>query len=110
MPHSFKHAPDLTITPFDQNDLVAICAPRPVLMTNAMDDQWANPGGQFDVLRAAAPAYKLYDDARPVVADMMPEDGVIAGQRLGYYIRAGKHSMTPDDWVVFMEYAELWLK
>jgi hypothetical protein len=101
---------DVTKLPFDQNDLVAICAPRPVLMTNAMDDQWANPGGQFDVLRAAARAYKLYDVAMPVVADRMPEHGVIAGQRLGYYIRAGKHSMTPDDWAAFMEYAERWLR
>ena len=30
--------------PFDQNGLVAMCAPRPVLFANARDDHWANPG------------------------------------------------------------------
>lgn len=41
---------DPTRLPFDQNGLVALCAPRPVLFTNATDDLWANPTGQFDVL------------------------------------------------------------
>ena len=66
--------------------------PRPVLMTNAEDDQWANPGGQFDVLKAAAPAYELYDVDKPIVAAKMPEEGKLASERLGYFIRAGKHS------------------
>jgi hypothetical protein len=101
---------DVTKLPFDQNGLVALCAPRPVLMTNAEEDQWANPGGQFDVLRAAAPAYELYDLAKPVVAEKMPEHGRLSGERLGYFIRAGPHSMTPADWTVFMDYADIWLK
>ena len=101
---------DVTKLPFDQNDLVAICAPRPVLMTNAQEDQWANPAGQFDVLRAAAPAYELYDVAKPVVAEKMPPEGKLAAERLGYFIRAGEHSMTPADWTVFMDYTGAWLK
>lgn len=101
---------DTSKLPFDQNDLVAVCAPRPVLMTNAEEDQWANPGGQFDVLRAAAPAYELYDVAKPVVAEKMPETGKLAAERLGYFIRTGKHSMTPDDWKAYLEFADKWLK
>jgi hypothetical protein len=100
---------DVTRLPFDQHCLVAICAPRPVLMTNAEEDQWANPGGQFDVLSAAAPAYRLYGDDKPVAAKM-PEQGTLADNRLGYFIRGGKHSMTPDDWKVYMQFADKWLK
>jgi hypothetical protein len=100
---------DTTKLPFDQHCLAAICAPRPVLFTNAEDDQWANPAGQFDVLAAAAPAYKLYGDEEPVAA-RMPETGVRADERLGYFIRTGKHSMTPDDWKVFVRFADKWLK
>ena len=100
---------DTTRIPFDQHGLVAICAPRPVLFTNAEDDQWANPPGQFDVLRAAAPAYKLYGDEKPV-ADKVPEQGKLSDERLGYFIRPGKHAMTPDDWKVYVQFADRWLK
>jgi hypothetical protein len=99
----------VTKLPFDQHCLVAICAPRPVLLTNAEEDQWANPPGQFDVLSAAAPAYKLYGDANPV-ADKVPEQGKLSDSRLGYFIRAGKHAMTPDDWKVYAQFADKWLK
>ncbi|MFO1477744.1 MAG: acetylxylan esterase [Verrucomicrobiota bacterium] len=90
---------------FDQNCLVALCAPRPVLFSNGEADTWANPRGQFDVLVAANPAYELYgvtgmDAAAP------PASGVLAGKRLGYYIRPGGHSMTPGDWKVFLEFAD----
>ena len=47
---------DPTKLPFDQNCLVALCAPRPVLFLNAVEDSWANPDGQFEVLQAADPA------------------------------------------------------
>ena len=73
---------DTTKIPFDQHALVAICAPRPVLFTNAEDDQWANPPGQFDVLTAAAPAYALYGDAHPVAAKA-PAQGTLLGRAAG---------------------------
>lgn len=107
--HFSAFGDDTTRLPFDQHALVAICAPRPVLFTNAEDDQWANPPGQFDVLQAAAPAYKLYGDAAPV-AKAIPEQGKLSAERLGYFVRAGKHSMTPDDWKVYIEFGSKWLK
>ncbi|HEV3383590.1 MAG TPA: acetylxylan esterase [Gemmata sp.] len=101
---------DTTKLPFDQNCLVAMCAPRPVLMTNAEEDQWANPSGQFDVLKAAVPAYEFYNLAKPLVAEKMPETGTLSADRLGYFIRKGTHSMTPADWKVFMDFGDRWLK
>jgi hypothetical protein len=100
---------DVTKLPFDQNCLVALCAPRPVLATNAEEDQWANPSGQFDVLRAAAAAYDLFDVAKPVVASEMPRQGKLSAERLGYFIRAGQHAMTPADWTVYMDFTDRWL-
>ncbi len=101
---------DTSRLPFDQNCLVAVCAPRPVLLTNAEGDQWANPGGQFDVLQAAAPAYELYNLPKPLVAAKMPETGTLSMTRLGYWIRTGTHSMTPADWGVFLDYGDEWLR
>lgn len=91
--------------PFDQNALVALCAPRPVLFSNAEEDQWANPSGQFEVLQAANPVYRLLK-AGGLAATTLPASGHLIESRLGYYIRPGKHSMTADDWGIFLAFAE----
>jgi len=45
--------------PFDQHCLIALCAPRPVLLANATEDTWANPEGQFQMLQAADSVYRI---------------------------------------------------
>ena len=111
-PHWFcanftKFGEDPSKLPIDQNCLVALCAPRPVLFTAAEDDRWANPTGQFEVLQAASPAYELLG-ALGLKADAMPAaDAPLLGDgRLGYWFRTGEHSMTPQDWKVYMDFAD----
>jgi len=95
--------------PFDQHCLIALCAPRAVLLPNAEEDLWANPSGQFDLLQAAAPVYRLYGgDA--IATDAKPEMNKLIHSRLGYFIRPGKHAMTRADWEVFLAYADKHLK
>ena len=36
----------------------------------------------------------------------MPETGKLVASKLGYYIRPGKHSMTKQDWNVFLDFAD----
>ncbi len=76
--------------PFDQNCLVAICAPRPVLFSNAKEDTWANPDGQFEVLKAADPVYRFLG-AEGLDAKERPPIGKLLESKLGYFIREGKH-------------------
>lgn len=109
-PHWFcanfkKFDDDPSKLPFDQNCLAALVAPRPLLFSNAVEDQWANPQGQFEVLKAAEPVYKLLG-AGGLDATKMPESGKLVDSTLGYYIREGKHSMTKDDWKVFLDFAD----
>jgi dienelactone hydrolase len=109
-PHWFcdnfkKFNDDTTKLPFDQNCLAALVAPRPLLFTNAVEDEWANPAGQFAVLKAAEPAYRLYG-AGGLDATEMPKPGRLIDSTLGYYIRPGAHSMTRDDWKVFLDFAD----
>jgi hypothetical protein len=99
----FNDAPERL--PFDQHCLVALCAPRPVLFSAAEGDQWANPAGQFTVLQAANPVYRLLD-SKGLAAKQLPPQGQLVDSPLGYYVRAGKHSMTADDWTVFMNFAD----
>ena len=95
--------------PFDQHALIALCAPRPVLLSNATGDKWANPPGQFEMLRAADPVYRIVA-GDGLGAEKMPEVGVLLDSRLGFYIREGKHSMTTPDWKVWLDFADKWLK
>ncbi len=99
----FNDKPDRL--PFDQNGLVALVAPRPVLFSNAVEDTWANPEGQFQVLQAADPVYRFLG-AGGLEAKKMPEPGQLIDSKLGYYIRPGKHSMTKEDWQVFLDFAD----
>lgn len=109
-PHWFcsefkKFGDDTSLLPFDQNCLVALCAPRAVLFTNAEEDLWANPDGQFGVLQAATPVYEFLG-APGLSAKARPELNQLVNSRLGYFIRPGKHSMIREDWKVFLDYAD----
>jgi dienelactone hydrolase len=99
----FNDAPERL--PFDQNCLVALCAPRPVLFSAGEDDQWANPVGQFQVLQAADGVYRFLG-AEGLAAKEIPPHRNLVTSPLGYYVREGKHSMTPDDWAAFMNFAD----
>ena len=85
--------------------LLALIAPRPVLLSNATEDQWANPGGQFEMLQAAEPVYRLLK-AGDLAAREMPGPGRLIDSRLGFFIRSGRHSTTPEDWRAFLDFAD----
>ena len=95
--------------PFDQHSLIALCAPRPVLLSCATEDLWANPAGQFAMLRAADPVYRLLS-GEGCEAKEMPPVGQLLNSRLGYYIREGKQLMTKADWAARLDFADKWLK
>jgi hypothetical protein len=57
------------------------------------------------VLQATDPVYRLLGVEGLEVAEL-PAHNHLVGHRLGYYLRPGKHSMTADDWSVFMEFAD----
>ena len=102
---------DPTRLPFDQHALVALCAPRPVLFTATEKDPGANFAGQFAVLRAATPAYELLgvEGLASDATETPAPDAPLIASRLGYWLRAGKHSMTPADWKIFLDFADRWL-
>jgi hypothetical protein len=94
--------------PFEQHCLIATLAPRPVLLTCAEDDTWANPVGQFEVLQTANPVYQA-QTGEGLLTTVMPPLGELSSGRLGYQIRSGGHAMTPADWETYMDYADKWV-
>jgi dienelactone hydrolase len=95
--------------PFDQHCLLALCAPRPVLLTNGRADTWINPAGQFAMMRSAAPVYLLLG-AGDFTAEELPSDGRLIDGVLGYYLRPGAHSLLREDWRVFLDFADKHLR
>ncbi|MDB6023228.1 MAG: hypothetical protein JWQ04_3085 [Pedosphaera sp.] len=91
--------------PFDQNCLIALVAPRAVLLGAAAGDTWANPAGAFEMLQSADPVYRLLG-ARGLDEKQMPASNQLVGDQLGYFIRPGKHSMTKLDWQKFLDFAD----
>lgn len=89
--------------PVDQHLLIALIAPRPVLLNNAIEDQWADPDGQFRMLQLADPVYKLLG-SEGLRAKSRPAVGEASFGPLSYSIREGKHSVTPADWRTFVEF------
>jgi hypothetical protein len=113
-PHWFcgnfkKFNDDPARLPFDQHELIALCAPRPVLISAATEDLWANPSGQFDLLHRADPVYRLVT-GEGLDAAKMPEPMKLVASRLGYFIRPGKHEVNATDWNAWLDYADKWLR
>jgi len=75
------------------------------LLSNAAEDTWANPAGQFEMLRAADPVYRLLG-TDSLGSQQLLETGKLLDGTLGYYIRPGKHSMTKEDWRIFLDFAD----
>ncbi|HEX4945427.1 MAG TPA: acetylxylan esterase [Blastocatellia bacterium] len=95
--------------PFDQNGLVALMAPRPVMFSCAVEDTWSNPPGQFAVLQAADKVYKFFG-VEGMSATTMPKAGNAVNSRLGFFYRPGKHATTNEDWNAFLDFADRHLK
>lgn len=90
--------------PMDANMLVALIAPRPLLLQTGSTDSWSDPKGEFLADVAAGPVYKLLGkqdlgtDVWPAPKQPIFRDG------LNYYMHEGGHGMVPSDWDIYIEF------
>jgi pimeloyl-ACP methyl ester carboxylesterase len=93
--------------PVDQHMLLALIAPRPLYVTNATKDQWADPTGTYLSLYHASKVYALYDPANVLPAQPPAVNKWLAQVKLGYHNREGVHNLTAFDWSNFIRFAKL---
>lgn len=89
--------------PVDANLLVALIAPRPLLLQTGNTDKWSDPKGEYMAARAAAPVYKLFGKDVPE-SDEVPPAGKVLMSTLGYVMHAGGHGTIPSDWDVYLQF------
>ena len=95
---------------FDQHQLLACIAPRPVYVASASEDQWADPEGEFLSLVHAVPVYSLFKDA-PFTDESWPKPGMsIGGQTMRYHLREGSHGINLWDWKHYIKASKDLLK
>jgi hypothetical protein len=108
-PNWHGYADDFNRSPVDAHMLVALMAPRPLLLQTGDTDYWSDPKGEFLAAVAAEPVYKLFNKKGPGTT-VMPEAGDQSLlNTLGYYMHAGGHGTIPSDWGVFVEYLKKYL-
>ncbi|MDR3262124.1 MAG: acetylxylan esterase [Tannerella sp.] len=109
-PHWFcpvftQYANNEELLPFDQHELVALMAPRPVYIASAQEDGWADPKGEYLSGYYAGPVYALYG-LKGLETNEMPEINAPVMNHVGYHIRTGVHDVTDFDWNRYIQFAK----
>jgi acetyl esterase/lipase len=91
--------------PVDQHMLLALMAPRPVYVTSASKDLWADPKGSYLSLVHAQPVYALYRKDAGLPSKPPAINVPIINSFLGYHNREGAHDLTAFDWRQFIRFA-----
>jgi hypothetical protein len=92
--------------PVDAHMLVALMAPRPVLLQTGNTDKWSDPKGEFLSAVAAEPVYKLFGK-RGLETDQMPRAGEPILHDIGYLMHDGGHGTVPSDWDVYLRFMKM---
>jgi hypothetical protein len=108
-PNFAKYAGNEAALPVDGSDLASLIAPRPLLILSATEDVSSDAESEFLSGKAATEVYEKLG-VEGLEADAWPEPQQLINSRIGYYLRAGKHNVTPEDWDATLEWADEWLR
>ncbi len=98
-----RYAKAVDELPVDAHMLVALIAPRPLLLQTGDRDFWSDPKGEFLAAVAAEPVYKLYGK-QGLGTGAMPPAGQPILHDVGYLMHTGGHGTVPSDWDVFLQF------
>ena len=101
-----KYAGHENLLPFDQHQLLALIAPRPLCIGCASEDIWADPDSEYLSARLATSAYDLLSAPGLLAGDhphIQPGDCFHEGN-IGFHCRKGTHFLGRNDWQQYMSF------
>jgi len=100
-----KYAGNWNDMPVDAHELIALVAPRPILITGGTSDQWSDPHGEFLAAAAAGPVYRLLGKGDLGTTVMPAPDVALDAGELAFREHNGGHTDALD-WPVFLKFAQ----
>ncbi|MDB4881927.1 MAG: acetylxylan esterase [Gemmatimonadetes bacterium] len=104
-PSFAKYAGRESALPVDGHELAALVAPRPLLVLSGTTDAYSDPEGEFLSALAADPVYRMLG-TDGLAATTWPPPGKLIASTIGYYLRAGGHDVTLEDWQATLLFAD----
>lgn len=99
--------------PMDAHMLIALMAPRPVLLQTGDTDKWSDPMGEFKAAVAAEPVYELLGK-KGLGTDKIPASNEAIFNDIALYMHSGGHGMRRTDgtfdWDIYLDYMDKYLK
>jgi hypothetical protein len=104
-----KYAGPLTADdlPVDANELIALCAPRPVFISCGspkVEGNWVDDRGQFEAEVAAGPVYRLLGKKDLGTSQFPPMETALIEGDLAFRQHSGGHTTGPN-WPTFLAFA-----
>ncbi len=88
-------------TDFDQHFLIAMLAPRSLLLGNARRDVWSDPVSTFRAAEAASPVWEMFNKQgmrAKNLGDYQPSADI------AFWMRPGTHGQVKEDWPAFLQF------
>lgn len=87
----------------DQHHMLALIAPRPILLGNARRDVWSDPNGAFRAAAGASPVWTLLG-AEGLTGERLDQWNPDAD--IAFWIRPGTHGVVEEDWPAFLQFLD----
>jgi hypothetical protein len=103
-----KYGTKVNEWPVDAHMLIAMIAPRPLLLQTGNTDKWSDPYGEFLGAIAAEPVYTLLGK-KGLGTTKFPAAGEPILHDMGYVMHDGGHGTVPSDFDVYIKFMEMHL-
>ena len=109
-----KYAGPLTVNdlPVDANELIALCAPRPVFISSGsqqVEGGWVDAKGMFLGAVGAGPVYKLLGKKDLGTTQFPPMESALIDGEIAFRQHSGGHTTGPN-WPTFLTFASRYIK